>query len=675
MTFNQIRLVKLILAVLLACGTAVVGYQLFLGFSEPTPPSADLLSSNPEDATARGVQISRLDADGEKLFELKAAESVSRSEDTQTFRDVEINFEAGETGEIPLVVTGDLCRYNMETSTVHLEGNVVVRDAEGLRIETATLDYGPRPKRVWSDGRVRFLRGGLEGEAGSLVYQVVGSAFHLDGGVDMTFTPEEGPPVEVKSESARIRRREKFVRFLDDVHVRQANYRMNSDHLQIHLTEDEKGVTRIDANGNVTMVLDVPPVQPGSPESEAEEDGAGPFEEAGRKRLDSKNLEVFFHPDGSTIREMLAIGDARLTMLPVSSAGDGMRRQLEGATLRFQFDGEGRLVGLNGRGGVAVTLSPEKGPPDDVRRVTARRMTSRFDPETGELQQARCFDSVTFVQGDLNAESEQGIYNATSELLTLTGSPRLWDASSELKAEKVELHVVAGGLEASGDVRSRMAVTESAGSIGFLPGEEDDAVYFVADHLQYDREQDLAVYTGNARGFRGENRLEAERIEIAQRNGELNASDSVRTTIPQKTTSGEDTAPQLTFTRAEQLFYHSEDAMLTYVEDVEMKSGEFLLRANKVEVRLGEGGGSVRQIDAEGNVEIESTSGRALGEKATYVPDREEVHVSGERATLQDGDKLTEGKELTFFLSNDKIFIDGQEERRTKTTYSRSRPF
>jgi len=74
-------------------------------------------------------------------------------------------------------------------------------------------------------------------------------------------------------------------------------------------------------------------------------------------------------------------------------------------------------------------------------------------------------------------------------------------------------------------------------------------------------------------------------------------------------------------------------------------------------------------------VEIQSSTGRARGEKATYVPDREEVHVSGKRATLEDGDKLTEGKELTFFLSDDRIFIDGREERRTKTTYPRSRPF
>ena len=73
-------------------------------------------------------------------------------------------------------------------------------------------------------------------------------------------------------------------------------------------------------------------------------------------------------------------------------------------------------------------------------------------------------------------------------------------------------------------------------------------------------------------------------------------------------------------------------------------------------------------------MEIESTTGKARGKRATYVPEREEVHVSGELATLEDGDKLTEGKELTFFLTDDKIFIDGREERRTKTTYSGSRP-
>jgi LPS export ABC transporter protein LptC/lipopolysaccharide transport protein LptA len=671
MTFNQIRLVKRILAILLVCGMAIVGYHLFLGMeSETTSPTAELLSES-EEATARGVDITRLDEDGEQVFELRAAESVGRSEDTQTFRDVEITFQAGQSGEIPLVVTGDLCRYNTVDSTVHLEGNVVVTDAEGLRIETSTLDYGPKPKRVWSDNEVRFSRGGLAGEAGRLVYQVVGNAFELDGGVDMTFTPEEGPPVEVTSESARIRRRDKFVRFLGNVHVSQDTRRLTSDHLQIHLTDDEKGLTGIDADGNVRMVLEVPP------ENGPTEEDASPFEQPGRKRLSAKRVEFFFRPDGNTIREMVATGDAKLAMLPVPSGGEtpGVHRELEGSILTFQFDLEERLVALTGQGSVALTLLPEKGAPEDVRRLTARRMRSQFDPETGEVRQARTYESVTFRQGDLNGEAELGVYSAKDELLTLTESPRLWDDRSELTADKVEIHVVTGGLEATGDVRSRMLVTESTDGIGFLPGSEDEPVYFVSHRLQYHREQDLAVYTGSARGFRGENRLEAERIELVQKEGKLSASESVRTTLVQKSTSDEKAPPQLTFTSAQEVLYRAEDNLLSYAKDVEMRSGEIVLRGDKVDVSLAEGGGSVRQIDAAGNAEIVSTTGRARGEKATYVPEREEVRVSGERATLEDGDKLTEGKELTFFLSNDKIFIDGQEERRTKTTYSRSRPF
>jgi hypothetical protein len=52
------------------------------------------------------------------------------------------------------------------------------------------------------------------------------------------------------------------------------------------------------------------------------------------------------------------------------------------------------------------------------------------------------------------------------------------------------------------------------------------------------------------------------------------------------------------------------------------------------------------------------------------------VRVSGVRAWLENDDKLTEGKELTFFLSDDRIFVDGREISRTKTIYaSKPRPF
>ena len=695
MTLNQIRLVKRLLAVILVSFSALLAYQFLAYYNASKRPSSAALPTNRKDPMARGVEISRLDENGEKVFELKAAESVGRTEGTQTFRDVEIRFAAGKTEPIPLTVTSDFCEYDVESSAVHLKGNVVIVDGEHLRIEALTLDYRPKPKRVWTDDPIKYYHRGLSGEAGGLVYQVAGNAFELGEGVAMTFTPDDGGlPVYVESVWAKIRRRERFVRFIDDVRLRQGPYRLRSGLLRIHMTEDESGVEQLIADRDVRMVFDSPPEPP---HNDAEPGrGVRPLHEPGRKRLTSQRLEVDFRPDGSTMKRMRAVIGAKLTLEPRVSSDKkpGMRRQLEGNTLIFQFDEEGRLTVLNGRGGVALTLEPEGGKPEEVRRVTARDLESRFNPETGELRMAKCSHQVKFSHGDLHAEAEEGLYRPQRELLTLTESPRLWDANTELEAEEVRIQVVTGGVEAIGKVRSTMT-SASSNSIGFLPGDEDDAVYFLAKHLMYDPAQDLAIYTGRALAFRGSSRLEAERITVAQTKGELEATDSVRTTLPQKPSPslGHQGAPdqdddedeqdsggrkeptlQLTHTRAGHLLYRSKQGLLTYTKEVQMRSGDFVLRGEKIDVKFEEGGGAVKHIVVEGNVEIESTSGKARGEKATYVPDREEVHVSGELATLEDGDKLTEGKELTFFLSDDKIFIDGKEERRTKTIYSGSRP-
>ena len=695
MTLNHIRLVKRLLAVVLVSFSALLAYQFLAYYNASKRPSSAALPTNRKDPMARGVEISRLDADGEKVFKLRAAESVGRTEGTQTFRDVEILFEAGKTEPVPLTVTADLCEYDVESSAVHLEGNVVIVDGEHLRIEAPTLNYRPKPKRVWTDDPIKYYHRGLSGEAGGLVYQVAGNSFELGEGVAMTFTPDDGGlPVYVESIRAKIRRRERLVRFIDDVRVRQGPYRLRSGFLRIHMTEDASGVERLIADRDVRMVFDAPP-EPPHDDAEPER-GVRPVDEPGRKRLTSERLEVEFYPDGSTMKRMRAMNGAKLALEPPVSSGKkpGMRRQLEGNTLVFQFDDEGRLKVLLGKGNVALTLQPEGGKPEEVRRVTARELESRFDPETGELRMAKCSHQVKFSHGDLHAEAEEGLYRAQRELLILTESPRLWDASAELEAEEVRIQVVTGGVEAIGKVRSTMT-SASSDSIGFLPGEKDDAVYFLAEHLMYDRVQDLAIYTGRALGFRGSSRLEAERIAVAQAKGELEATDSVRTTFPQKRSpslghqggsDGEDdegdqdgggrkeTKLQVTHTRAGHLLYRSKNRLLTYTKEVQMRSGDFVLRGEKIDVKLKEGGDGVKRIDAEGDVEIESTTGKARGKKATYVPDREEVHISGELATLEDVDKLTEGKELTFFLTDDKIFIDGREERRTKTTYSGSRP-
>jgi lipopolysaccharide transport protein LptA len=192
-------------------------------------------------------------------------------------------------------------------------------------------------------------------------------------------------------------------------------------------------------------------------------------------------------------------------------------------------------------------------------------------------------------------------------------------------------------------------------------------VFFVARKLRYDRARDVAVYTGEARGIQGQNRIEAGRIRILQGARELSAETSVKTTFLQTPKDGE---AELTVTDAESFLYHSKDETLRYQGGVSMKSKEMTLKGKKVDVLLVPETREVREVLAEGDVTIETADGQAAGDYAKYLPEEESMTVRGDSARLENAGKVTEGKQLTFFLGDDRILVDGREQTRTKTTYS-----
>ncbi|MFQ5792540.1 MAG: LPS export ABC transporter periplasmic protein LptC, partial [Acidobacteriota bacterium] len=182
MTYTQIRLIKGFLAVALAGFGSFVGYQLFVSVSKTTLPADVQPSEERVEPITREVEFTQLDTEGRRPFVLRAAESVGSSDETQTFRDVEIHLKAGKE-QIPLVITADLCRLDTKSSSAHLEGNVVIRDEKSLRIETSVLDIRRRPDRARSKAPVRFHRDGVAGTAGGLIYEISSARFHLVDGV------------------------------------------------------------------------------------------------------------------------------------------------------------------------------------------------------------------------------------------------------------------------------------------------------------------------------------------------------------------------------------------------------------------------------------------------------------------------------------------------------------
>jgi lipopolysaccharide export system protein LptA len=359
-------------------------------------------------------------------------------------------------------------------------------------------------------------------------------------------------------------------------------------------------------------------------------------------------------------------------------ATEGYHKELSGHRLAFDFDEHGELTMLRGRGGVTLVLTPVGGDDSDRKIVRSRRLEADFDPASGDLVEARCTRTVEFEQGDVRATADEGIFRTVDSKLTLEKSPRLWDPRASLEAQKIVVDIDSGNVEGLEEVRSSSA--GEPGAAGLFPSTEKEPVYFVADHLVYDRSRELAVYTGAARGFQGQSRVEADRIEIFQKTGDLLAEGAARTVFLQKLVQSDDgdadSPIEPTVTSAESLHYRAEGEVLEYRVGVEMRSGKMTLRGDSVDVRLMSGGSGVQEVYAEGEVEIRTADGKAAGHTARYLPDEQSMTVEGEEAWLENDGKLTEGKQLTFFLSNDRILVDGREQNRTKTTYSsKPRPF
>jgi LPS export ABC transporter protein LptC len=702
MTFWQIRLIKRMLLLLLVTSSSYVGYQLWRGVSTREKEAGP----RPEPGQAgvsREVQLEQLDSEGRTAWTLKAAESTGRTETSQKFRDVEIRFDAGKPGtggseRVPVVVTAERCEIANDNS-VYLEGNVVVHDDTTLELHASTLRFERRPDRIWTRDPVRYSREGLSGTAGDMRYELDSGLLELGQPVAMTLEEKGGAPVAIESLSAKMRQELHMIRFVDSVHVRQANRALDCDDLQVYLDEKNQEVERLEAYENVDLRMSVRDgEQQGEGESAHAPEPAGATSpapasarasltsEPGTKRLLTDRFEAYLRPGGKYLDRARALEGGRLLVNLPKGATEGLEKVLEGYTLAFEFDEEGRLVTLRGRGGVTLTLTPVAGG-QEKKTITARQLEADFDPVSGELGEARCEQAVTFEQGSVRAAAEKGTFRSADSRLVLEDQPRLWNEKASLEAREIRIQVDSGNVQGIGDVHSKSVGAE--GNMSF-PGGGDAPVFFLSQSLLYEKAKDLAAYTGSARAIQGRNRIEADRIDVFQEKGDLSADGQVRTVFFQRVRPDKETpdapapapttasAPMtMTTTDAERLDYRSAESVLHYRGEVAMRSDDMTLHGDAIDVSLSGGDGSdgsgasdVSEVLAKGNVTIQTADGKANGDNAKYLPKDGSMTVTGEAASLENAGKLTEGKQLTFFLGDDKVFVDGRELTRTKTTYS-----
>ncbi len=379
-----------------------------------------------------------------------------------------------------------------------------------------------------------------------------------------------------------------------------------------------------------------------------------------------------------------------------------------------KFNAAGKFDQLLGHGGVQITRKIGNGAP---QTTTSSELAAAFGAD-GQWSTLDLSGNVKFQQSDRQATAAQAQMVRATDVVALSGSPVLSDASSRTTAGAVSINQKSGEIRATGGVVSTyLAGSQNAEmNLGSGPG------HVSADSLAGSNTSGHATYSGHARLWQGQSVLDANQIELWRDEKKMQATGNVVAVFPQASgptmgtfgppantsVSAKSPGPKSAATAASaspsagQTLWHLRAPSLTYWSDqgkahletgVTAESEQGSIDSRTLDVFLAQapatatgspkpasatanaaaGLGGGRQMEkalAQGNVVVRQGDRRATAEQALYTAADGKFTLSGGNPTIVDAQNdTTTGRSLTFFIASDTILIDSQEGSRTVTKH------
>ncbi len=511
---------------------------------------------------------------------------------------------------------------------VDAQGNVILTGADGQQINTrkAHIDLGPK-----SEPQQAIVDGGLLYVANNAARRLHGSA----SSGTLLFGPQ-----------ASIRH----------VQLRDA----------VSLVDEEK----------------LPPVSANSRQNQPESTSR----EAQASRVDIDFAPVFGRPEAEHI---LAVGGARLNVHTIYAKTPPQNTTVLGDQLfATLIDGE-VLSSLRGTGHTSlVDVSPSGAkqsstgdnllltfvpPPPSVKKAgkTAKGAPHGPTPHAAaQLQSAVQLGNVTLTQETApqtpatpgaaapaitTAYADRAAYDAATQIVQLSGNPRVQNTSGELSAQFIELERTTGNANATGGVKAtyRQAKEQQNG-----PFTGTSPVHVVADHAYLDRKTDLTTFYaragGRARLWQESDSVAAPVLELSRAHatlaahgaaGEGAAVNAVFTSMPGSTSlpgsqpahsgspAGQSSVVRL---QSRLLLYAESEHKAVFSGDVVTQTTTGLVRSNFMDIYFTPAdatqpagktqpgapavqSGQISKIVARGGVELEQPGRKGTGEDLVYT--------------------------------------------------------
>jgi lipopolysaccharide export system protein LptA len=420
-------------------------------------------------------------------------------------------------------------------------------------------------------------------------------------------------------------------------------------------------------NGGSKLVFHPPPGRP----------------QAQVRTITAEQMEMVMRPGGRDLEAARTLTPGRLEM----TGGGEPKRTLTANQLWMGFGEQNRARQLRADGRVRTEQEPAN--PRESRRTTSSdALVAVFSDQNQQIETVEQTGNFEYGEGPRQARAQRAFYWAPGGSTELSGgAPKVWDPQGQLSARKIVLLEKTGEALAEQEVRATQFSSAAEKSPALLAGQDSDGapIHAVAERVRWDRRNGRTFYEAAPRSrvrmWQGPNVLEARSVAMERDGKRLTASGEVFTFLVEE-------GRQPLRVEAGSLLYSDEELKARYEGRVLLRSDDLTLQAaaldafllpaasappgkSRLDRAVATGAVKFRQPPrpaANGKPAVAARDGEA--ERMDYSAREEKVVLRGGSPVFRDAERgVTTGRELTYYLADDRMAVVGDDTMRAHSQH------
>jgi len=399
-----------------------------------------------------------------------------------------------------------------------------------------------------------------------------------------------------------------------------------------------------------------------------------------KKSLSSSEVRFAFQPGTQTLKHAETGGPGTLTISPADPKTG--QKVIDAGQFFMAFDDHSRIESLRGTSPTQVTFLPAPSAPPGTtpQTSTADLLNAVFDPGTQTLREVLQTGNFQYQDGDRRASADNAHYDSHAQTILLLGHPQVWDPDNRVKSQKITIDMRTNTSTGEGKVQAVHLQIPAPGA----PPSRAPALptNVLADKMVARRQSKTINFEGHVRAWQGTDVVESTALDVFRAQKRVSSGSEVMTSFlqPSQAKAGPDGKPHTSgeprpvTIHADSLEYLDEGRSARYRGNVRMVTEGTTTQSDRLDVYLTQSqtmeGSEIDHAVADGHVKVTQPGRVGTGDHAQYFAGPGKVVLTGGPPMIVDEENgSTTGQRLTFFIRDDRLFVDGGDQSPSLTQH------